>query len=181
MALVQKTEKDLIPFPYFQILDLFFGHPFQNPLIAGGKFSFIFRCRIQAHIFRQSISCDRICKLKSNKSPEVISFQSQSCLLLYLPEKTLLRAFSLFKMASHTNPFIFIYIIFLHHPVKHQVTVLLLNVTERCHHRRLFHLSQSFLLFISSSRDFCTFFLVTSTIFRGVISTTAAFTGSFLR
>src|SRR5699024_9284480 len=122
-----------------------------------------------------------ICKLKSNKPPEVKGFQRQSCLFFYFPEKALFRTFPFFKMAAYTDPLIFIYVVFLHNTVQHQIAVILFNIAKGGHYRLFLHFSISLLLFISSLRDFCTFFLVTSTIFKGVISTTEALTGSSFR
>ena len=64
--------------------------------------------------------------------------QSISGLLANFAQQAVLRAFVLLKMAADTDPFIFIHIIFLNHPVQHQIAVIFLDVaqsTQTCLHR----------------------------------------------
>ena len=139
LPFIHQPEKNLVPLPEIQFPDIIDIHPFQHTLIAVCRLSGKAVGGKQMHIF-----CHTIPGNKSHNGPEPIVGQRIACLFPDLPEQAFLRAFIRLKMSTDTDPFVFVYIIFLNDTVQHQIFVILLDVAKRTH--VCSHLSTSCLL-----------------------------------
>ena len=139
--LLYEAEKYLISLPQIQIQNLFLGHPFQSSLAAGCGLPLVsVRC-VQTHVLRSPALGG-----KCHKAPKPPGVQSKPRLLLYLPQKALLRTLPVLKVASHTDPFILIYILLFAHPMKHEIRSALLNIAEGCKGKTIHFSALLFLL-----------------------------------
>ena len=102
------------------------------------------------HIFCHTIPGD-----KGHNGPETIVGQRIASLFPDLPEQAFLMALIRLKMSADTDPFVFIYIVFLYHAVQHQVFMILLDVAKGAH--ICSHLSNSCLLHSILSKPYIVF------------------------
>ena len=122
----QKAEEYLIPFPDVEPGNVLFRDPFKDALVAFYGLSLKSVRREQVHVFRHAVSGH-----ESDDPPEPIGRQRVSGLLADLAHEALLRALVLLEVASHTDPFVLVYVVLLHHPVQHQVFPVPFQIAKR--------------------------------------------------
>ena len=129
---IEQAEKNLISLPQFQRRNIFFVHPFELSLIAFDGVTFKTVSRVERHIFYRILPVH-----KGHNAPIPPGSQPVPRLLFHFTQETFFRTLSIFKMPSHTNPFILIYIIFFHCAMEHQILAVLFDIAQRA---QSFHL-----------------------------------------
>ena len=124
-APVQQLQKDPVPRPHGQTVQLLLGQPFQNALVAfpdlplkpgGGE---------QVHILTGPDV-----RHKGDDAPVLIIGEGQAGLLFDLPQDAVLRAFPVLELAAHADPFITVFVLLLFDPVEHEITAVFFDVAK---------------------------------------------------
>ena len=122
----EKTEEYFISLPYVKIKNSLPVDPAEFPLITVMGFSGkCVRCK-EGHIL-----CHPAAGNECHQSPVCIARQCVACLLENFPYNTLFRTLVLFEVSSDSDPFVFIHIVLLHRPVKHQIFSFFFNIAQR--------------------------------------------------
>ena len=122
---LQKPEEQLIAGPEIQAKYRLLVHPFQRSFVAGKHIPGKTRRGIERHIFQAFLSGH-----KGHQTPEPVVRQRKPCFFPHFPKQTLLRTLRPLKMPADADPFVLVDVMLLLHPVKHEIFIILFDVTK---------------------------------------------------